>query len=311
LSQQDVSASHDDIEMLSRAGILDPKAVLVATASLCRTVPAEHWIRNGYQGLFGLGVLHVLAGVVFFFASNWALLTKWERLIPIFMIMSLTGVLGGLREGTLGGRLLLTVSTVLVGVFMAVFGQVYQTGADSWTLFANWAGLSVLWVFASRFRPLALVWVFIAQTAVLLYFDQVLEVSADWSCFVCALICLIALTADCLVSIGSARWFRRILSTNALCMSMLPMMKTDYFVMLGFALVLITGVSWRRQRVEDFYQVTLAAVLGICGMTILFFKYIAQASWGFFETSTFTGIFIMVLVGGSVSWLRSEWSARP
>jgi uncharacterized membrane protein len=32
-------------------------------------------------------------------------------------------------------------ASVLVGVFLAIFGQVYQTGADSWLLFAARAGL--------------------------------------------------------------------------------------------------------------------------------------------------------------------------
>ena len=40
------------------------------------------------------------------------------------------GLMAWLRHGTLAGRLCLTAATVLVGVFMAVFGQIYQTGAD-------------------------------------------------------------------------------------------------------------------------------------------------------------------------------------
>ena len=291
--------------MLARAGILEPEAVSVCTASICRPVSADRWLRNCRQTLFGLGVMHVLTGVVFFFAGNWSLLTKWERLVPIFLTMSLTGLLGGLREGTLSGRLLLTVSTVLVGVFMAVFGQIYQTGADSWTLFANWAGLSVLWVFASRFRPLVVVWTLIVQCAVFLYFDQVLEVSLQWSCFVCALICLMALTADFLASATSARWFRRVLMTNAFIMSIPPMVDTDYFVGGGLALVLLIGFSWKRRLVKDFYMVTLAAALGVFGVTVLFFKYFNPGAWGFFWMSFITGMLVMILVGGSVSWLRA------
>ena len=239
MSQHDESASHEDIQLLSQTGVLDEQGVASASAILCRPARHEDWYHYGYRGLLGLGVVHVLTGIVFFFAANWALLTKWERLVPIFTVMSLTGVLGWLREGTFGGRLLLTVSTVLVGVFMAVFGQIYQTGADSWTLFANWAALSALWVFASQFRPLFLMWFLIVQTAVLLHCDQVLEVPAYWSSMSCALICLAALTINHCLSSASPRWFRRALSTNALLMCILPMVEKDHFVALGFVMVLL------------------------------------------------------------------------
>ncbi|MBC8290414.1 MAG: DUF2157 domain-containing protein, partial [Planctomycetes bacterium] len=44
------------------------------------------------------------------------------------------------------------------GVFLAVFGQVYQTGADEWLLFAGWAGLILPWTALSRFEALWILW---------------------------------------------------------------------------------------------------------------------------------------------------------
>ena len=39
----------------------------------------------------------------------------------------------------LPGKVLLLGASVLIGVFLAVFGQVYQTGADAYNLFTMWA----------------------------------------------------------------------------------------------------------------------------------------------------------------------------
>jgi uncharacterized membrane protein len=59
---------------------------------------------------------------------------------------------------------------VLVGVFLAIFGQVYQTGADSFVLFLEWAVLIFGWAIISRFRAYWVLWVLLSNLAVWLYF---------------------------------------------------------------------------------------------------------------------------------------------
>ena len=54
---------------------------------------------------------------------------------------------------------MLTGCSVLVGALLAVYGQVYQTGADAWQLFAGWAALIAGWAVAGRFVPL---WMLVA-----------------------------------------------------------------------------------------------------------------------------------------------------
>jgi len=44
------------------------------------------------------------------------------------------------------------VSTILVGVLLALVGQTYQTGADTWQLFFYWAILGFFNVYL-RFIP--------------------------------------------------------------------------------------------------------------------------------------------------------------
>jgi uncharacterized membrane protein len=60
---------------------------------------------------------------------------------------------------------------LLTGALLALTGQVYQTGADTYELFAWWAVLILLWVLVGRFSPLWLLWLGLLNLAVILYFE--------------------------------------------------------------------------------------------------------------------------------------------
>ncbi|MET0346849.1 MAG: DUF2157 domain-containing protein [Casimicrobiaceae bacterium] len=51
---------------------------------------------------------------------------------------------------TLPGKAALVVAALLVGALLALVGQVYQTGADRFELFAAWAVAIVAWVLVAR-----------------------------------------------------------------------------------------------------------------------------------------------------------------
>ena len=99
-----------------------------------RGLPWRLWLD---RGLLVLGVALIVAGIGYFFAHNWQHLTdddklgsapgrSWRRL----------PVRSGLGRDRFIGKLLLLAASLLVGVFLAVFGQVYQTGADTYSLFS-------------------------------------------------------------------------------------------------------------------------------------------------------------------------------
>jgi uncharacterized membrane protein len=53
---------------------------------------------------------------------------------------------------------------------LELFGQTYQTGADSWELFATWGALIAPWVIIGCFDGLWILWIAIANTALVFYF---------------------------------------------------------------------------------------------------------------------------------------------
>lgn len=110
------------------------------------------WAKNNLRFL---GVIFILAGIVCFFAYNWSQMGKFLKLGLPFSLFVIAGLLTFLK-GTEGlfGKLTSLSAAFMIGVFLAVFGQVYQTGADAWQLFALWSALMLPLVILTRFTAL-------------------------------------------------------------------------------------------------------------------------------------------------------------
>jgi uncharacterized membrane protein len=122
-----------------------------------------------------LGVGQLLAGVVFFFAYNWNDLSDIAKfaVIEVALAVAVGGaLLAGLDRAF--GQMLLIAASVLTGVLLAVIGQVYQTGADVFELFAVWAVFILPWTIISRHPVHWLLWLVVAEVAFVLYAEQVL-----------------------------------------------------------------------------------------------------------------------------------------
>ncbi len=125
--------------------------------------------------LLGLGSVLLLAGIIFFFAYNWDALHRFVKLgLLQGLLVAATGLAWWLGPHRLGGKLALLACVVLLGGLLAVFGQVYQTGADSYQLFLNWSLLALGWVALARFAPLWLAWLGLADLSLILYWEQVM-----------------------------------------------------------------------------------------------------------------------------------------
>lgn len=89
--------------------------------------------------LLWAGAGFVLAGVICFFAANWQHLGQMLKLgLPLAGLLACG--LGAWHKGvqTAAGQAFGFGAGVLIGVFLAVFGQVFQTGAFVYQLFGPW-----------------------------------------------------------------------------------------------------------------------------------------------------------------------------
>ncbi len=125
------------------------------------------WAKNNLRFL---GVIFILAGIVCFFAYNWEQMGKFLKLGLPFSLFVVAGLLAFIK-GTDGlfGKLSSLSAAFMTGVFLAVFGQVYQTGADAWQLFALWSALMLPLVILTRFTALWTLFAVVANIFLLSY----------------------------------------------------------------------------------------------------------------------------------------------
>jgi len=139
----------------------------------------KDWYKFLHIFLISLGVGFTVAGIIFFFAYNWADLNKFVKLglIELLMVSTVSVALFS-KLNQLVKNVLITGASILVGVLFAVFGQIYQTGANAYDFFLGWTMSISLWVFISAFPPLWLVYLILINTTINLYAEQVAN---QWS----------------------------------------------------------------------------------------------------------------------------------
>ena len=167
----------DHIDRLATQGHLTAATRLEARQA-CRDDTI--WLRWAGYGLVSLAIGHLLTAIVFFFAFNWAAMSGTTKLtlIGAGLVMSTLGF-ALLRPQALFQQIAGIAATVFTGVLFAVIGQIYQTGADAWQLFALWTALSLPFMLIARNAVHSLLWLVIANTAWLTFTAQYAE-PLDW-----------------------------------------------------------------------------------------------------------------------------------
>ncbi len=106
-------------------------------------------------------------GLVFWVAANWDTLGRAARfgLLQGLLLLALAGA--AMRPAARAAFSLL--AWLVTGGLLACFGQIYQTGADPWQLFALWALLTLPLALAARSDLVWVPWVLVAMVAVSLW----------------------------------------------------------------------------------------------------------------------------------------------
>jgi len=161
-----------DVNALHSHGLL-PAARYFSAAAAARDEAV--WSAWGGRAVLAIGAAHLLAGIVSFFAYNWADLsavTKFATVEAAILIALAGAWFAGIARPL--GQMLLIAASILVGVLLAVIGQVYNTDADAFTLFVAWTILILPWTLASRSAAHWAVWLVVLYLALSLYGEQVL-----------------------------------------------------------------------------------------------------------------------------------------
>ncbi len=152
------------------AGRVAPEDQLRALRVAGQIPAAAAW--RGFLGQLGLwlGTIALATSVIFFFAFNWDELPRMAKfgLVEGAILASL-GLCWWTGVDSLIGKAVLLLLTLLTGALLALTGQVYQTGADTFELFGWWAVLILPWVVIGRFSPLWLFWLALLNLTVMLH----------------------------------------------------------------------------------------------------------------------------------------------
>jgi uncharacterized membrane protein len=119
-----------------------------------------------------LGALGIAFSLLFFIAYNWQEVGRFGKFAIVeAAVIACSLVFLKLKFNGLSSKITLLVTSICVGVLLALFGQTYQTGADPWQLFYNWALLIIPFVVISRFAAHWLLWLALINVSVVLYFE--------------------------------------------------------------------------------------------------------------------------------------------
>jgi len=142
------------------------------------------WSQTLNRLLIFMGTALVVAGIALFFAYNWPDLHKFHKFALIEAgIVATVAAAWRLGLDSLAGRAALFAAAFLTGTLLAVYGQTYQTGADSYGLFLAWLALIAGWALIGRQPGLWMLAALLSNLALILYWGEIMHPSSatwDW-----------------------------------------------------------------------------------------------------------------------------------
>lgn len=348
MRQPGTAANHANVHEIALELGLDESAYRRALA-LARLSPGRsEWRRYIDHFLTAVGALLIVAGITAFFAWNWADLGHMTKFGLIqFGIAATALVAWRLGIDSIGGRASLFASAFLVGVLLAVFGQIYQTGADPYGLFLGWAVLILPWVLIGRQAGLWMLFQVLLNLGFIMYWTQVLYPPDGWwqiSQLLGPLVWLASLMMDSTmgsivfalnaiallawetganrgISWMQDRWYPRVIAVGALSTVLVPtlimIVAASFGERSGLSLIspMIFAASFAACLYFYQYRKLDLFILTIClfGAIMMIMSFTVRTMLRDVGSLLFLAILLIGLVAGAAYWLRDiakRWEAN-
>ncbi len=181
MTNLNTTVSYSNVQELTTKLGLSKKAYSRALQLSELAPDRSDWLRYINHFLVTIGVLLIISGVAAFFAWNWADLNYMVKFVLIQGGIAGTALLvWRLGIDSMGGRTALFASAFLIGILFAVFGQVYQTGADPFGLFVAWSIFILPLAIIGRQAALWILLQALLVLALILYWTQVIDPPNGW-----------------------------------------------------------------------------------------------------------------------------------
>lgn len=273
-----------------------------------------------------IGFTLIAASILYLIAANWWMLpTVVKVLIPQFFLMLSAGLSVYFAQRDHFRQGFDTFSAVMLGLSLAVIGQTYQTGADSYLLFLVWAVLLLPWLYRPNIGVFVVLSI-VSQLALYFYFQQsyLMQQSIGLYLFsmnALALLCLIAalirypilvygfiaffmiLSIFCMVSYLAIERPERLYYLLSALIS--PLLIAIYFFLQQRSrettlLVLGVGIALSIWLVEGMSS-AFDSALGLLGLAVLVFIWFALIAWVLSKLLPASYFLVMPLAFGA--WL--------
>jgi len=310
-----VHFNNNDIKIISKNSNLQNEQISWLLDKKVYTKPKDWYFFLNYFSLsIGLGFL--ATGILFFFAYNWQDLHKFIKLgiLEFLVVVTISAGLYWHKKPILS-NILITVATLLTGVLFAVFGQIYQTGANAYDFFKGWTFAVSLWVLVSNFEPL---WLLFIALINITYFMFTKQIATDWSdstYFLILLLLNFSVTGMVLFlkqKFQIATWFIKVITAYAILAGTIAVItgimhrRSEnflfiYMLVLGFYLLL----NWYAVKQKNIWIIALT----LSGMIAIFISLLlkrAADSSIFFLTGIFTVISVTALIK-LILFLQKKW----
>lgn len=132
----------------------------------------QNVVRLGYL----LAISLFLSALLYFFASNWPVMDRWEKIgvsaveLALFYLGSYVGALV-LKRHSFISNWLLVAGGLSFGISIALLGQIYNSHADSYMLFVVWLIPNLLFSVLTRYQPFYVISYVLAHLAVWFFLD--------------------------------------------------------------------------------------------------------------------------------------------
>lgn len=275
-----------------------------------------HLTTTGYV----LGIAMVLSSIIYFFAANWSGMDRYEKIVLSVGLLILfygSAYLSNMlrlfgEERTFLAHLLLWAGCFSFGICLALLGQIYNSHADSYTLYGIWLLPTVAFAIITRFTSFYIlsygllhltIWFYFYPVSVLYYYD---DLKQTW-------ITLLLATVNFLILLVLERGILqskllRIVSYLALHIALIALSNSHFIgdVAYGFNILSIASLAfafwWYAKKTTDKLMLSLTA-LATSGYAIVKFIELADhfASESFFMLGL---LFVGVLLTANYVFFR-------
>lgn len=348
MPKPDTVASHSSVHDLATALGLSEKAYLRALQLAGLAPGRTYWLRCIDHFLVAIGALLIVAGIAAFFAWNWADL---HYVIKFALIQTAVAGIAFLawRLGidSIGGRASLFSCAFLIGVLFAVFGQVYQTGADPYGLFVAWAVLILPLAIIGRQAALWILFQTLLILGLIMYWTQVVDPPTGWwqlsqllgplvwlsstlmnstlASLVFALNVVALIAWECAVNRNVAwvqgRTYPRVIGFGALSSVLIPTVVLIIGASFGerinlgvispvlYAIASVAALYYYRNRRPDLFMLTML----VFGAILVFTTFIGRYLVTDIGAILMLAVLLIGQVAGAAYWLRNvsrRWEAE-